>query len=104
MLDRSSLDLLTLGGAMDDELWEIVRMSAETPAVIRRAVEDIELSMITHHALEIAQKFNSFYHKFPILNEKDPAERQRRAVCAEVFRQTMHAVLGLIGIPVPARM
>ncbi|MEO8216300.1 MAG: arginine--tRNA ligase [Acidobacteriota bacterium] len=104
MLDRSSIDSLTIGEEMEDELWEIVRMSAETPAVIRRSVESLELSMITHHALEMAQKFNSFYHKFPILNEKDPALRQQRAACAEVFRQTMQGLLGLIGIPVPARM
>ena len=52
----------------------------------------------------MAQKFNSFYHKYPIMNEKDAAERQRRAVCAEVFRLTMVRALDLLGIPVPARM
>jgi arginyl-tRNA synthetase len=79
-------------------------MSAETPAAVGRAVDALELSILTHHLLELAQRFNSFYHKFPILNEKDPAERQRRAACAEVFRQTMHRSLSLIGVPVPARM
>ena len=45
----------------------------------------------------LAQKFNSFYHKYPILNEKDAAERQRRAVCAEVFRRTMAGGAGAAG-------
>jgi arginyl-tRNA synthetase len=79
-------------------------MSAELPSGIRRAVDGLELSIVTHDLLELAQKFNSFYHKYPILNEKDDAERQRRAVCAEVFRRTMVAGLGLLGIPVPDRM
>jgi arginyl-tRNA synthetase len=103
-LDNASLDALTLTEGLTDEMWELVRLSAELPAAIRRATEALELSIITHDLFVLAQKFNSFYHKYPILNEKDPAERQRRAVCAEIFRQTMTVTLGLLGIPVPARM
>lgn len=103
-LDDASLDDLTLTEGLTDEMWELVRLSAELPAAIRRATDALELSIITHDLFVLAQKFNSFYHKYPILNEKDPAERQRRAVCAEVFRQTMTATLGLLGIPVPERM
>jgi arginyl-tRNA synthetase len=103
-LDDASLDELTLTEGLTDEMWELVRLSAELPAAIRRATEALELSIITHDLFVLAQKFNSFYHKYPILNEKDPAERQRRAVCAEVFRQTMAATLDLLGIPVPERM
>jgi arginyl-tRNA synthetase len=103
-LDDTSLDALTLNEGLTDEMWELVRLSAELPSAIRRATDALELSIITHDLFVLAQKFNSFYHKYPILNEKDPAERQRRAVCAEVFRQTMRATLGLLGIPVPNRM
>jgi arginyl-tRNA synthetase len=103
-LDATSLDALTLNEGLTDEMWELVRLSAELPSAIRRATEALELSIITHDLFVLAQKFNSFYHKYPILNEKDPAERQRRAVCADVFRQTMRATLGLLGIPVPERM
>jgi arginyl-tRNA synthetase len=103
-LGATSLDALTLNEGLTDEMWELVRLSAELPSAIRRATEALELSIITHDLFVLAQKFNSFYHKYPVLNEKDPAERQRRAVCAEVFRQTMRATLGLLGIPVPERM
>ena len=103
-LDPTSLDALTLNEGLTDEMWELVRLSAELPSAIRRATDALELSIITHDLFVLAQKFNSFYHKYPILNEKDPAERQRRAVCADVFRQTMRTTLGLLGIPVPERM
>lgn len=104
MLDAASIDRLSISGEMPDEMWELVRMSADTGAVVRKAVDTLELSSITRHGLEFAQKFNSFYHKFPILNEKDPVERQKRAACAEVFRQTMEKLFELTGIPLPARM
>ena len=104
MIGDAALDRLTLTEGLTDEMWELVRLSAELPAAVRRAVDSLELSVVTHHMLEMAQKFNSFYHKYPILNEKDADERQRRAVCAEVFRRTMHGSFELLGIPVPERM
>lgn len=103
-LDDASIDEIAVGREIPDDMWEIVRAAAETPAVVRRAVESLELSTLTHHAFELAQKFNSFYHKYPILNEEDPAERQKRAACAEVFRQAMRSILRLLAIPVPGRM
>ena len=103
-LERRALDDLTLHQGLTDEMWELVRSSADLPGAIRRAVDSLELSVITQYLLELAQKFNSFYHKYPILNEKDDAERQRRAVCAEIFRRTMVGAMELLGIPVPERM
>jgi len=103
-LAEHEVDDLTLHQGLNDDMWELVKLSAELPAAIRRAVESLELSIVTQYLLDMAQKFNSFYHKYPILNEKDHAERQRRAVCAEVFRRTMVGAMGLLGIPVPERM
>jgi arginyl-tRNA synthetase len=103
-IDERDVDDLTLHQGLTDDMWELVRLSAELPAAIRRAVDSLELSVVTQYLLELAQKFNSFYHKYPIMNEKDEAERQRRAVCAEVFRRTMVGALELLGIPVPERM
>jgi len=104
MTDDAALDRLTLTEGITDEMWELVRRSAELPSSIRRAVDALELSIITHDLLDLAQTFNSFYHKYPILNEANAEERQRRAACAEVFRRTMTAALDLLGVPVPARM
>ena len=104
LIDDRELDKLTLNEGITDEMWELVRLSADLPSSIRRAVDSLELSVITHDLLTLAQKFNSFYHRYPILNEKDDAERQRRAVCAEIFRRTMVGAMGLLGIPVPERM
>ncbi|HXG58808.1 MAG TPA: arginine--tRNA ligase, partial [Thermoanaerobaculia bacterium] len=78
MIDEASLDRLTLHQGLNDEMWELVRMSAELPSAVRRAVESLELSAVARALFDLAQKFNSFYHKYPILNEADDRERQRR--------------------------
>jgi arginyl-tRNA synthetase len=103
-IDERAVDNLTLHQGLTDEMWDIVRSSAELPAAIRRGVESLEMSVITQAMLELAQKFNSFYRKYTIANEPDAIERQRRAVCAEVFRRTMVAAMELLGLPVPDRM
>jgi arginyl-tRNA synthetase len=103
-LEPAAVDTLTIGSDLPDDMWEIVRASAETSLVVSRAVETLEFATITRHAFELAQKFNSFYHKYPIANEADPAERQRRAICADIFRRTMRETLALLGIDVPAKM
>ena len=103
-IEERAVDDLTLNQGLTDDMWELIRLSAELPAAIRRAVDSLELSVITQYLLDLAQKFNSFYHKYPILPEKDDAERQRRAVTAEIFRRTMVGAMELLGIPVPERM
>jgi arginyl-tRNA synthetase len=103
-IDERAVDDLTLNQGLTDEMWELVKLSAELPSAIRRAIDSLELSVVTQYLLDMAQRFNSFYHKYPIMNEKDPAERQRRAVCAEIFRRTMVGAMDLLGIPVPERM
>jgi arginyl-tRNA synthetase len=103
-IDDASLDRLTVDSELSDEMWELIRRSADLPAAIRRAIDSLELSVITHELFELCQKFNSFYHKYPILNESDVTERQKRALCAETFRRTMVTALTLLGIPLPQRM
>lgn len=91
-------------GEVPDEMWDLVRTIGDTASVIRRAVDSLELSLVTRHTLEIAQKFNHFYHKFPVLSEEDEEERMRRAACADIFRRSMREIFGLIGLEVPDRM
>jgi arginyl-tRNA synthetase len=103
-IDERAVDALTLHQGLTDEMWELVRMSAELPGAIRRGVDSLEMSVITQAMLELAQKFNTFYRKYTIANEPDAIERQRRAVCAEVFRRTMVVAMEMLGLPVPERM
>lgn len=91
-------------GEVPDEMWDLVRTIGDTASVIRRAVDSLELSLVTRHSLDIAQKFNHFYHKFPVLSEEDEEERMRRAACADIFRRSMREIFGLIGLEVPDRM
>jgi arginyl-tRNA synthetase len=88
----------------DDDLWALALDAAAIPEVATRAVDSLELSTIARHAFGLAQAFNHFYHRQPILNEKDPEVRARRLAIAKIFRRAMSRLLGLLGIPEPGRM
>lgn len=92
------------GDGWDDDLWAVVLDAAAIPDVVQRAVQSLELSTVARHAFGLAQAFNHFYHRQPIVNETDPAVRARRIAVARIFRRAMSQLLDLLGIPEPGRM
>ncbi len=84
--------------------WKLPLGIARTEAVVRAAVESLELSMVAKHAYELAQAFNSFYHRFPVAQEEEEAPRLLRAAIVHLYQEGMTELLGLMGIPVPERM
>ena len=92
------------GTGWDDDLWTVVLDAAAIPEVVERSVQSLELSTIARHAFGLAQAFNHFYHRQPIVNEADPQIRARRIAAARIFRREMARLLDLLGIPEPGRM
>ncbi len=90
--------------AWEDDLWAIALDAASTPEVAERSVDSLELASLARHAFGLAQAFNHFYHRQPILQEADAAVRNRRLAIARIFRREMSHLLGLLGIPEPGRM
>jgi arginyl-tRNA synthetase len=88
----------------DDDLWALVLDAATIPEVAERAVNSLELSTLARHAFGLAQAFNHFYHRQPIVSEKDATLRARRLAVARIFRRAMSQLLELLGIPEPGRM
>jgi len=88
----------------EDDYWAIALEAMSTPDIAERAVESLELATLARHAFGLAQAFNHFYHRQPILQEADAAVRSRRLAIARIFRREMSRLLGLLGIPEPGRM
>ena len=72
--------------------------------VVDQTIRALEFSVLAKYAFGLAQLFNAFYHRYPILNEEDPARRRWRAAGVAQFRNQMTRVLDLMGIEVPTRM
>ncbi len=96
-----------LGGVPPDqiaELWEIPLLLSRTDAVLRQAVDSLELATVAKHAYTLAQAFNSFYHRSPVAKEDDPVARRVRAAVTRLYLDGMTHLLHVMGIEVPDRM
>ena len=87
-----------------DDLWDMVLTVAQIPATLESAARTLELSLLARHAIDLARKFHSIYHRHPILQEEDEALRTVRLATAKVFRSGLGELLEVLGIPVPERM
>ena len=115
--DRAGLserDLLTslsatppqalLGEDGDHELWNLVLEASRLDDVVEQVVRSLEFAVLAKYAFGLAQMFNGFYHKAPILNEEREDVKRWRAAAAAYFRQQLARALDLMGVSVPQRM
>ena len=86
------------------DLWEMILLMARIDDYIETAVKSLELSYFAKYVFQLAQKFNNFYHKYPILNEPDPKKRDLRMLVAGLFLRHIRMCLSLMGIEAPEKM
>ncbi|MCD6450904.1 MAG: arginine--tRNA ligase [Acidobacteria bacterium] len=86
------------------ESWRIILDIARLPEVVSLSVSSLEPSQLAKYAFNLAQEFNSYYHKYPVINEKDEERRLERAVLVFIFKEQLIRTLSLMGISVPKRM
>jgi arginyl-tRNA synthetase len=92
------------GEAHGHDLWAMVLEAARLDEVAEQAVRTLEFSVLAKWAFGLAQMFNAFYHRYPILNEERDDARRWRAAAVRYFRNQLTGALDLMGIPVPPRM
>ena len=92
------------GAAHGHDLWALVLEASRLDEVAEQAVRTLEFSVLAKFAFGLAQSFNAFYHRFPILNEERDDARRWRAAAVSYFKNQLTGALNLMGIPVPPRM
>lgn len=88
----------------DLELWALVHEASRLDDVVEQVVRSLEFAVLAKYGFGLAQTFNAFYHKSPILNEERQDVRHWRAAAVLYLRQQLTRVLDLMGVAVPPRM
>ena len=96
----ASLDVAHL----DDGLWDVVRTCGRTLDTFEKAAETLEVSLLVRHALAVGAAFHHLYHTHPILQAESEESRRARRAALQLVASTLDDVLGVLGVPVPARM
>jgi arginyl-tRNA synthetase len=86
------------------ELWSLVLDAARLDEVVEQVIRSLEFSMLAKYAFTLAQAFNAFYHRAPILNEERDDVRRWRAAAVIYLRNQLRTALELMGVAVPPRM
>jgi arginyl-tRNA synthetase len=101
----SSADLAAyLSGEAADEIWELWLAAAKTSYVIGQCIATTEPAYLAKHVFQLAQLFNTFYHRYPILTEPDESRKLFLLSTVAVVRRELIRALAVMGITVPPVM
>jgi len=107
--------LRSLDGTQPDELdaqettdagslWAMAFEASRLDEVVDQVVRSLEFSGLAKYTFGLAQMFNAFYHRFPILAEERDDRKRWRAAGVAYVRDQLTRALDLMGIEVPIRM
>jgi len=96
--------LMRLDAAEKELYWEIILNLALLETQVEYALANHELSSLAAYAYNLCQKFNHYYHLFPVLAEKDLAIKNLRLTLILLFKDKVEKLLHIIGITIPERM
>ena len=84
--------------------WGLLLEAARLDEVADQSIRALELSVLAKYAFGLAQMFNTFYHRCPVVAEEDEATRLWRAAAVLYCRLQLTRALALMGCDVPPRM
>jgi arginyl-tRNA synthetase len=94
----------SLTGGAANEIWELWLAASKTSYIVDQCIATTEPAYLAKHAFQLAQLFNTFYHRHPILSEPDEKRKQFLLTTVAVVRRELIRTLAVMGITVPPVM
>jgi arginyl-tRNA synthetase len=98
----------TFSGYLADEsandIWELWLTASQTSYIVRQSIATTEPAYLAKHAFLLAQLFNTFYHRYPILSEANEGRKRFLLTTVAVVRRELIRALNVMGISVPPVM
>ena len=98
---------LNLKGLSDKEaadFWDLVLYGSQFEEEVLRSTKSLESSHLAKFAFNLSQKFNTYYHQYPVLAEENKEVRGVRLLTIRYMKEQLKNALTLMGIPLPERM
>ena len=93
-----------LAGESANDIWELWVAASQTSYIVRQSIATTEPAYLAKHAFRLAQLFNTFYHRYPILSEANEGRKRFFLTTVAVVRRELIRVLNVMGIGVPPVM
>jgi len=93
-----------LEGSAGNEIWELWLAASKSASVVEQCIVTTEPASLAKHVFQLAQLFNTFYHRHPILSEADEKRKRFLLATVAVVRRELIRALAIMGITVPPVM
>jgi arginyl-tRNA synthetase len=87
-----------------NEIWELWLAASKTSYIMDQCIATTEPAYLAKHAFQLAQLFNYFYHRHPILTESDEGRKRFLLATVATVRRELIRILTVMGISVPRVM
>jgi arginyl-tRNA synthetase len=104
LLDEHDLPLEALPDKERDDFWDLVFYAYQFEEEVLHSIHSLEFSHLAKFSFNLCQKFNSYYHVYPILAEENKDLKKIRILTIYGIREVLRQALFLMGIPQPERM
>lgn len=104
LISSTELPLELLSDQEKDDFWDLVFCAAQFEEEVLHSIRSLEFSHLSKFSFNLCQKFNSYYHIYPVMAEKDLKIKNMRILTIYFVREILKKALTLMGIPHPERM
>ncbi len=104
LIKSPNLSLEIFSPKENQDFWELVVFASQFEEAIRQSIETLELAHLAKFAFNLCQKINTYYHLYPILNEKSLELKHARILTIKYVFEILKKLLDLMGLPLPDKM
>ncbi len=104
LFEDNDIPLEKLPDKEKDDFWDLVFYASQFEEEVLHSIRSLEFSHMAKFSFNLCQKFNSYYHVYPVLAEKDKDLKTVRILTIYWIREVLKQALNLMGIPQPERM
>jgi len=101
-LENINLDKLSPEESQD--FWDLIVYASGLDEEVLRSIAALEFGGLAKFTFNLCQKFNSYYHHYPVLAEKDEQLQTIRLLTIYFIHEILCQALDLMGIKVPEKM
>jgi arginyl-tRNA synthetase len=87
-----------------EDAWQMLLAASKADAALENALTAGEPAHVAKYAFSLAQTFNNFYHRYPVLQEQDREKKVFLLWMTDFFRRQLERTAALLGIQIPEYM
>ncbi len=101
----AELDATAMGRQLQfEDFWQVLLATSKADSALENALSAGEPAHVAQYAFQLAQTFNNFYHKYPVIHEENREKKVFLLWMTDFFRRQLERTAAILGIRIPPYM